>query len=41
MLKTFRVSDLKDDADIFRHLRNYHARFNIIIRTIHHSSIGV
>ena len=34
-------NDLKDDGDILRHLRNFYARSNSIIITIHHCSVGV
>ena len=34
-------NDLKDDRDILRHLRNFYARSNSIIRKIHHCSVGV
>ena len=34
-------NDLKDDGDIFRHLRNFYARSNSIIRKCHHCSVGV
>ena len=34
-------NDLKDDGDILRHLRNFYARSNSIIRKIHHCSVGV
>ena len=34
-------NDLKDDEDILRHLRNFYARSNSIIRKFHHCSIGV
>ena len=32
---------LKDDGDILRHLRNFYARSNNIIRIFHHSFVGV
>ena len=34
-------NDLKDDGDILRHLRNFYARSNSIIRKFHHCSVGV
>ena len=34
-------NDLKDDGDILRHLRNFYARSNSIIRIFHHCSVGV
>ena len=34
-------SDLKDDGDILRHLRNVYTRSNSIIRKFHHCSVGV
>ena len=34
-------NDLKDDGAILRHLRNFYARSNSIIRKIHHCSVGV
>ena len=34
-------NDLKDDGDILRHLRNFYARSNSIIRKCHHCSVGV
>ena len=34
-------NDLKDDGDILRHLRNFYARSNSIIRKFQHCSMGV
>ena len=34
-------NDLKDDGNILRHLRNFYATSNSIIRKIHHCSVGV
>ena len=34
-------NDLKDGGDILRHLRNFYARSNSIIRQFHHCSMGV
>ena len=34
-------NDLKDDEDIMRHLRNFYANSNSIIRKCHHCSISV
>ncbi|KAK2158914.1 hypothetical protein NP493_1758g00006 [Ridgeia piscesae] len=34
-------NDLKDDGYILRHLRNFYARSDSIIRKLHHCSVGV
>ena len=34
-------NDMKDDADMNRHLRSFYARSNVILRKFHHCSVSI